>query len=359
MRPIKQLSMITTHALLLFAPAAGVATGAALLISHVSRFTFMFISAAMLVYSYPRLRPAQLLSFWRRRVRAVAGPYLVWTVAYFVLLSLPIPNLPSELLAGPGLVADPVASALHFGRLLATGYFQLYYLLLLVELYAAYPLLLWLLRRTAGRHALLLGASVVLELVLTALIHWALIPAWLRGGGANKELWNYQLYLIAGGLLAWHYDDAHRWLQVHRRPIVWATFASVAFAEVWYLAAQRFWPALAGTTASAPFQPVVVPLYLGLTATVYLAALALTDHRRSARTRALLQQAATNSYGIYLCHALVLIALAMISWGSLDAVLPWPIVVALGVVIVYCASAALTSLLARLPGRAVTIGQPG
>jgi peptidoglycan/LPS O-acetylase OafA/YrhL len=358
MRPIKQLSMITTHALLLFAPAAGVATGAALLISHVSRFTFMFISAAMLVYSYPQLARAGLPSFWRRRFRAVAWPYLIWTAGYFLVLSLPIPNVPSELQAGPGLVADPGSSALHFARLLATGYFQLYYLLLLIELYAAYPALLWVLRRTVGHHARLLGASFVLELIMTSLIHWALIPAWLRGGGANKELWNYQLYLIAGGLLAWHYEDAHQWLQRHSWRIVWATLALAVVAEVWYLDGQHVWPALAGASAdSGPFQPIVVPLYLGLTATVYLAALALTDQRRSPRTRTLLRQAAANSYGIYLCHALVLIALAVISWGSLDAVLPWPVVVALGVVIVYCASAGLTSLLARLRGRPVTVGQ--
>jgi peptidoglycan/LPS O-acetylase OafA/YrhL len=301
-----------------------------------------------------------LPSFWRRRLRAVAWPYLVWTAVYFLVLSLPIPDVPPELRAGPGLVADPIASGLHFGRLLATGYFQLYYLLLLVELYAAYPALLWMLRRTVGHHALLLGASFLVELILTSLIHWALVPAWLRGGGANKELWNYQLYLIAGGLLAWHYEDAHRWLRLHCRQILWATLALGVLAEVWYFDGQRVWPELAGVggaAGSAPFQPIVVPLYLGLTASVYLGALALTDQRRSVRTRTLLRQAADNSYGIYLCHALVLIALAVISWGSLDAVLPWPVVVALGVVIVYCASAGLTSMLARLPGRPVTVGQ--
>jgi hypothetical protein len=275
------------------------------------------------------------------------------------VLSRPIPNIPPELRAGPGLVADPVTSALHFARLLVTGYFQLYYLLLLIELYAAYPILLWALRRTVGHHAQLFGASILLELLITSLIHWAVLPGWLRGGGANKELWNYQLYLVAGGLLAWHYDEVHQWLRSHRRQVLWLTFALAVVAEGWYFGGLRAWPVLAGAgmAGSAPFQPIVVPLYLGLTATVYLGALALTDQRRSVRTRTLLRQAAANSYGIYLGHALVLIALVAVSWGSLDALVPWPVVVGAGVVIVYCVSAGLTRVLARLPGRPATVGR--
>jgi peptidoglycan/LPS O-acetylase OafA/YrhL len=53
MRPVKQAGVISTHAILYFAPAAASAgSGAALLLLHVSREGFFFISACMLTYAY-------------------------------------------------------------------------------------------------------------------------------------------------------------------------------------------------------------------------------------------------------------------------------------------------------------------
>src|ERR1700758_966704 len=53
MRPVKQLGVVSTHSLQWFAPAASIGAGAGLMLTHVTRFAFMFISAAMLVYAYP------------------------------------------------------------------------------------------------------------------------------------------------------------------------------------------------------------------------------------------------------------------------------------------------------------------
>ncbi len=353
MRPIKQLGMLTTHALLLFAPAASVAVGATLLVTHVTRFAFMFISAAMLVYAYPRLARTEVAAFWRRRLIAVGVPYVAWTCVYFLLDSLPIGSLPSQLRPGPGLVADPFASAGNFIHLLLTGYFQLYYLLILMEFYLVYPAFLWLLRVTAGRHRMLLTGSLALELLMTTFVHWQLLPAWLRGGGANKELWNYQLYLIAGGLLAWHYEHVDAWLRERWRQVVGGTVAAGALAEIWYLASQH---QFAAVDASEPFQPAVVPFYLGLIASIYLIAAVATDSRRPVRIRPALLAAADNSYGIYLGNAVFLIGLSALGYGDLAKQLPWPLAVGYAVGAVYLASTALTVLLRRLPGAWVTVG---
>src|ERR1700733_1260805 len=83
MRPLKQAGGIGTHALLIFGPPASVATGGALLVTHGTRFAFMFMSAAMLVYAYPELPRDRLRVFWRRRLLAVLIPYVTWTVVYF------------------------------------------------------------------------------------------------------------------------------------------------------------------------------------------------------------------------------------------------------------------------------------
>src|SRR5690242_12799412 len=53
MRPVKQAGVISTHAVLYLAPAAAsLSSGAALLLLHVSREGFFFISACMLTYAY-------------------------------------------------------------------------------------------------------------------------------------------------------------------------------------------------------------------------------------------------------------------------------------------------------------------
>src|SRR6202030_1059537 len=87
MRPVKQAGVIGTHVVLYFAPAAAsVSSGAALLLLHVSREGFFFISACMLTYAYADLRRAGLRRFYLRRFVSVVIPYSCWTVIYFCYL---------------------------------------------------------------------------------------------------------------------------------------------------------------------------------------------------------------------------------------------------------------------------------
>ena len=85
MRPVKQAGVISTHSVLYFAPAAAsTGSGAALLLLHVSREGFFFISACMLTYAYADLRRAGLRRFYWRRFLSVGIPYLCWSVIYFL-----------------------------------------------------------------------------------------------------------------------------------------------------------------------------------------------------------------------------------------------------------------------------------
>ena len=85
MRPVKQFGVVSTHSLQSFAPAASLGVGASLMLTHVTRFAFMFISAAMLVYAYPAVGRGGWWTFWRRRLLAVVLPYATWTVIYFAV----------------------------------------------------------------------------------------------------------------------------------------------------------------------------------------------------------------------------------------------------------------------------------
>jgi peptidoglycan/LPS O-acetylase OafA/YrhL len=347
MRPVKQLGVVSTHSLQSFAPAASIGVGAGLMITHVTRFAFVFISSAMLVYAYPAVGRGGWRSFWRRRLLAVVAPYVTWTVIYFAL---------GVAQAGGG--GSIAGGAAHLGWLLLTGYQQLYFLLLLLQFYLIYPAFLWLIRRTERHHRRLLGVSLAVELVLVWLVHEQYLPAWMLNSASSRELWNYQLFVIAGAVMAWHYQDVHDWLCRHWRALLAATAVAVALGEMWYLLAVHGVPGFGGGVPSEPFQPVEIPVYLGLITMVYLLGVLMSSERRPRWLRSLVRTGVDYSYGVYLNQALFLTALTSLGWQSLDHYLPWEVVTAGGIVVIFAAAVLLTALLARLPGARATAGIP-
>ncbi len=336
MRPVKQVGVVSTHTLLFFAPlTAAVAVGASLQLLHVTREAFLFVSACMLTYSVRDLPGIDHRTFWRRRFALVAVPYLCWTVIYFFM------TIGSD----PGTLGG---DTLHLLYLVGTGYYQLYYLLVLLEFYAVFPLCLILVRRTAGHHGLLLLASGAAQVVLVSAMHWGLAPAWMTGYWATREVTSYQFYLIAGMVMALHLDEFHHWLCTHVWTIVIATVGAAAAAEAWYYLSVDHVVSWLGSSAD-PFQPVVIPFNVGAIACIYLVGVALVDRHRSARARRAVHSGSDNSYGVYLAQLLFITILSWLGWSHLNSVLPWPLVSALTVVIVFLACIGLTELLARTP----------
>ena len=357
MRPFKQGVVITTHSLLLFAPAASATAGAALLVTHLGRFAFMFISAAMLVYAYPHLERRNFGRFWRRRLLAVAVPYALWTLFYFFWEG--VPGVSDMYRPTGGLTGSAFTSLAHLGYLLLAGYYQLYFLVLLLEFYIVYPLFLWVLRRGAQRPWLLLATSAALQLGMACLLHWGWVPGWLSGFWGAREVWDYQLYLVAGGLMALYYREVHAWLCRHWRLVLIASCVALVSAEAWYwLADLNVVPWLGETNLADPFQPVVVPLFISLIGAIYLLGVVVAHPRAPAWVRSAAQSGADNSFGIYLSQVLFLSIISMLGWGKLATALSWPVVVMGAVVVVFVCSAALTSVLARLPGAKATCGRP-
>ena len=347
MRPVKQFGVVSTHSLQSFAPAASLGVGASLMLTHVTRFAFMFISAAMLVYAYPAVGRGGWRTFWQRRLLAVVLPYATWTVIYFAVG-----------LAQAGRAGSLADDAGHLGWLLLTGYDQLYFLVVLLQFYLIYPAFLWLIRRTERHHWWLLGASLALEAVLFWLVHEQYVPAWMLNRGATRELWNYELFVIAGGVMAWHYQEVHAWLVRYWRPLLAATAAAIALSEGWFLLASHGVPGFRTGDPSDPFQPVEIPLYLGLITVIYLLGVLIGDERRPRWLRSVVSAGADYSYGIYLSQVLFLTALTWLGWGSLSHHVPWVVVTLGGIVIVFVGSGLLTALLARLPGARATAGIP-
>jgi hypothetical protein len=102
-------------------------------------------------------------------------------------------------------------------------------------------------------------------------------------------------------------------------------------------------------SGSDPFQPSVIPFNVGAITCGYLAGVALVRPGRSRRTRAVVRSGSENAFGVYLSQMLFITALTWLGWERLSSAVPWPLLCAATVVIVYLGCVALTALLARTP----------
>ena len=336
MRPIKQAGVVATHVLIYFAPAWGNETSnAALNLLHACRETFFFVSACMLTYAYTDLRRDGLGRFYWRRFVAVGIPYLCWDVIYWLWG-----------MRGSGYPSASVAFS-YLVRLLATGYYQLYFLLVIMQFYLLYPLVLALLKRTRGHHGLVIAAAAAAQLAICIATHWHLLPAfWVTY--AQENALSYVLYLIGGAVVAFHLAEVDRWVRRNASLVVALTLLAAVFAETVYYLSKQGVSTLLGS-GSDPFQPSVIPFNVGAIACVYLAGVALVQPWRSRRVKAWVRVGVDNAYGVYLSQLLFITFLNDHGWRNLSERISWPVVILVTVVIVYACGVVLTSLLARTP----------
>ena len=340
MRPVKQAGVVSTHSVLYFAPAAaGVGSGAALLLLHVSREGFFFISACMLTYAYAGLQLtdwAGLRRFYQRRIVSVVIPYLCWTVIYFCYL------LPTSHYSSLAAAMD------HLALVAGIGYDQLYFLIVIMQFYLVFPLLLMLLRRTRGHHGLVIAAAAAAQVAMSIATHWQLLPPQLTGTLSERISLNYVLYLVGGSVVAFHLDEVHAWVCQHARLIIALTVAAALAAECIYFLAQYGVTTVLGS-GNNPFQPSVIPFNIGAITCGYLAGVALVRPCRSRVTKVLVRVGSDDAYGIYLSQMLFITALTWLDWAKLSSTVPWPLLCAATVGIVFVCCIGLTELLARTP----------
>lgn len=334
MRPVKQAGVVSTHSLLAFAPGAAITVGGALMLLHVTREAFLFISACMLTYGYQDLSRIGYGYFYKRRAVAVVLPYATWTFIYFWL------TLPSGL--------SPWGGFVHFSYLLGSGYYQLYYLVVIMQFYLVFPALFWLVRKTQGHHVALVVGSLLLQVLITGLMHWKVLPPQMRGFWATREIISYQFYLVAGMVAALCLNDVHRWLCRNGWKVFSATVVAAVAAEAWFVAGHDHLASWMGS-GSDPLQPIVIPFNIGAIACLYLFGVWLVAPERPRRIRVLARSGSDNAYSVYLAQMVFVIALEDLSYRSLDHVLPWPLVAAIGVAIVFLSCVFVSGILARTP----------
>lgn len=314
----------------------GLTSGALLTVMHVSREVFFLLTAFVLVYTYRDRAATDWPGFWRRRYLLIGVPYLVWTAVYVSAAGEPSAFL-REVLSG-------------------RATYHLYFLLVSMQLYLIFPVLLRLLRATARRPGRLLAAAAAYQLAAYAVApHLSDYP--------DRLLVCYLGFVVAGGVAAVHAETFLAWTRRHRRPVLLATAAAAAAGVGWFLV-QVEWLGRTTVAASAVFQPVVVVESFAVAWAFLALGLAWEDAGAPGRRR--VRAVADASFGVYLAHPLLLQGLlaagAATGLTAAAAGLPGPVVTAVAMLVavplVYLSCAWAAALLRRTPLSLPLTGHP-
>ena len=281
--------------------------GAATAILHVNREVFFFLSAFVLAYSYGSRQGWSLAKFWKKRYLFVGAPYVAWTVLYFLAdggayrpWAAPAHRLLDDLLAG-------------------TARYHLYFLLVTMQIYAVFPLLLWLLKATRRHHVALLGAALAVQCAFTAALHYFPVPAvhapgllgsWMRH--PDPILGSYVLYLVAGGVAAMHLGELAAWVRSHRRAVLLLVAGGLAAGLAGYVLDHTVGgmdPAAAGEV----FQPMVAVTTAAAVAGLFALGLRWADRGPQRRFAGSIRAGSDATFGVYLAHPLLLQGLLIVA----------------------------------------------
>jgi Predicted acyltransferases len=180
---------------------------------EVTRMAFMFITGFVLFYVYYE-RDYNVFGFWKKRFLLVGIPYLFWNIAYLLFI---------RAVYSPDLFHSFGSFLNLFGESLSRGnLFYMYYILVTLQFYLFFPLMLALLSKFEKQHIHMIIWSFLIQLGAMAWItfempklntsHW---PYLLSHSGSL--MLPYLCYFVAGGLAARHYRPIGNYLDKHIR----------------------------------------------------------------------------------------------------------------------------------------------
>lgn len=247
---------------------------------------FIFMSGVVLFYGAPATWDRKAVAgFYRRRLRTVLAPYLIWTAFYYVF---------NQWMAhGQDMRLDPV----YFAKLLVTGNasYHLYFLVVIVQLYAVFPLL----ARMTGKWGW--AARNMVWLGIAAQLGWYAVVRQLAGFDFDYLFgFSYAAYFAFGGWLGLRYTERAERL---RRLLPWTLAASAALGVAY---AALFAAAQAGAAVASPLAFELVFAAYGLAAAAVLVPLAQMLLAGGSAAAPLLARLGAASFGVYLLHPLLL-----------------------------------------------------
>ena len=331
---------------------------------HFTREIFMFTTAFVLVYTYAGTN-FNLRTYVRKRGVTVFVPYVFWSAVYVAF---------NAWLAETSLSAPQFAITMVKDVLTGNASYQLYYILLTLQFYALFPLLLRLLPWIRRYMRSVLTISLAVEMVVLALdfvfVENMHAPSVLPNGWGtridfylHRFVLAYQFYFMLGIVAALHFDRVSAFLLAHGREIV-AAFVLVLGAYWFNFAFSVGMGHNSADYAVAVLQPAMVPYSMVVLAFLGYLACRWAPLQRTGETSTKPRGAqmwhtlADTTFGIYLVHPLFLTPALIFVAPALPSALPVPLRVVMLLVPVAALSVGLSLLLLKTPGLSGLVGRP-
>jgi len=175
---------------------------------------FVLVSGLVLFRKY--LSGVSAIAFYRQRGRELLIPYLFWTLIYQLYYTW-----------GAGAPTVNLQDWVH-QSLTGNGAYHLWYVVLILQFYLLFPLLLpifrWLTRNTIRTIAVLLGAGLIYLLLMwlsyyflpghAASITDRMVQLFIKYRDRNLLFWFY--YFLVGGVIGLYLKDFYRLLERYR-----------------------------------------------------------------------------------------------------------------------------------------------
>jgi probable poly-beta-1,6-N-acetyl-D-glucosamine export protein len=250
-------------------------------LNHLSRFSvpvFFLASGLLLFYQYHDRHPFPLRHFWQKRSAFILIPFVVWSLVYTGYLWWENPH---------NLAVSWIDNLTHIA--LGQGYYHLYFLFVLVQLYVIFPILLKMFQRWPD--SLVLVTTLWVS-ILALSGNWR---EWTSVWGITVEEYSIRrffpvwlFYFSFGGWLGIHWQRVRE--RIHRIsfPALALTAILLAFLMTLEVGIEQ---------RSGFYSLVTIPYSIILFLLVY----------RLARTFSLtgLSLIGRHSFGIYLIHPLI------------------------------------------------------
>uniref|UniRef100_UPI003D8D8670 acyltransferase n=1 Tax=Gordonia sp. B7-2 TaxID=3420932 RepID=UPI003D8D8670 len=278
---------------------------------HLTRYGFVAVTLYVLVLSM-RGKTMSPLTFWRKRFGLVVAPYLIWTVLYSVTDHIVIRHNPFP-------PAGEFFTSLAQHSLIGEGKYQLYFLLISMQIYLFFPALAWMHRKVGSHPWWILGVAAAIQ--ATYFVVYQYLP---RPGGPAwtfvydhgwKLLPMYALFIAIGMLAAHHRTEVDAWMREHAVGVMVAAGLCLSFSVAMYLMSTT--PGVFPAQASTPWNLASLPWYLGGFALLWLIALMWNDRISAGRgllSAAFVTWATLRAFGVFVIHPLILDILARIGF---------------------------------------------
>jgi peptidoglycan/LPS O-acetylase OafA/YrhL len=332
-------AVISVHSLAFTqVPANQVAAGFMMLLQF-GREVFFSISGFVLVLSTMG-RPVRALPFWRRRIPYVLVPYLVWNVIYYVAGFASGPHGPWNW--------HTLASDIAYKG----AEYHLYFLLVTLQLYVVFPLLVRFIRATAAYAVPILVAVGVANLAWFGVLQYGHFQGWIFDR-AYELLPSYSVYILAGGYAAIHRRRLQALLAAHRARglVIAAACAAGSLAVYAYQLGS-----MAPRTANAVLQPAM--FLTCVAATLALCVVAQRWVVRGMHGRQAVKVGSDISFGVYLAHPLILLVLLDHGLGNGRQAVPSPLATPLAILGAIIGASLLCLAVRRTPLAMPLIGRP-